>query len=123
MRRYIIFATAGLGLLMSSIDGGVVAVAFPALIKDFGTNLLWAAWTISIYFIAQTMAMPIMGNLSDSLGRKRVFIISLVLFTGSSLRMWPCAQHICAHPIQVRSGHRRGKFSTHCLGYRERYLS
>ncbi len=85
MRRYFIFATAALGLLMASIDGAVVAVAFPNLIKDLGTNLLWAAWTISIYFIAQTMAMPIAGNLSDSLGRKKVFIISLVLFTGSSL--------------------------------------
>jgi len=85
MRRYFVFATAGLGLLMSSIDGSVVAVAFPNIIKDLGTNLLWAAWTISIYFIALTMALPIGGNLSDSLGRKKVFIISLVVFTGSSL--------------------------------------
>lgn len=85
MRRYVIFATAGLGLLMSSIDGSVVAVAFPNLVKDLGTNVLWAAWTISIYFIAQTMAMPIMGNLSDALGRKRVFLFSLLLFTASSL--------------------------------------
>jgi EmrB/QacA subfamily drug resistance transporter len=85
MRRYLIFVAAGLGLLMSSIDGTVVAVALPSLIEDLGTNLLWAAWTISIYFIATTMAMPIAGNLSDSFGRKNVFLISLILFTGSSL--------------------------------------
>ena len=85
MRRYFIFATAGLGLLMSSIDGSVVAVAFPHLIRDLGTNVLWAAWTMSIYFIALTMGLPIGGNLSDSFGRKRVFLFSLVLFTGSSM--------------------------------------
>lgn len=85
MRRYLVFATAGLSLLMSSIDGSVVAVAFPSLIKDLDTNVLWAAWTISIYFIALTMGLPIGGNLSDSLGRKKVFLMSLVLFTGSSL--------------------------------------
>jgi EmrB/QacA subfamily drug resistance transporter len=85
MRPYLVFATAGLGLLMYSIDSTVVAVAFPRFIKDFHTNVLWAAWTISIYYIAVTVAMPLVGKLSDSYGRKRVFLISLLLFTGSSL--------------------------------------
>jgi EmrB/QacA subfamily drug resistance transporter len=84
MRRYLIFFSVALGLLMSSIDSTVVAVAFPNLIKDLGTNVLWAAWTISIYLIASTSVMPLMGNLSDSFGRKRIYLISLVLFTGSS---------------------------------------
>jgi EmrB/QacA subfamily drug resistance transporter len=85
MRRYLIFVSAGLGLLMYSIDSTVVAVAFPSFIKDFDTNVLWAAWTISIYLIAVTSVMPLMGNLSDSFGRKKVFLISLILFTASSL--------------------------------------
>jgi EmrB/QacA subfamily drug resistance transporter len=85
MRRYLIFASAGLSLLMYAIDATVVAVAFPHFIKDLGTNVLWAAWTISIYLVAVTSVMPLMGNLSDSFGRKRVFLISLVLFTASSL--------------------------------------
>ena len=84
MRRYLIFASAGLGLLMYSIDGTAVAVAFPNFMKDFDTNVLWAAWTISIYLIAVTSVMPLMGNLSDSFGRKKVFLISLILFTASS---------------------------------------
>ena len=85
MRRYIIFASAGLSLLMWSIDGQVVAVAFPHLIEDLHTDVLWAAWTISIYVIALTSSMPLMGNLSDTFGRKRVFLLSLILFTASSV--------------------------------------
>jgi EmrB/QacA subfamily drug resistance transporter len=85
MRRYLIFVTVGLGLLMSSIDTTVVAVAFPNFIKDLGTNVLWAAWTISIYLVAVASVMPLMGKLSDSFGRKKVFLISLILFTASSL--------------------------------------
>jgi len=85
MRRYLIFVTAALGLLMYSIDSTVVAVAFPNFIKEFGTNVLWAAWTISIYLIAVTTVMPLAGNLSDSFGRKKIFLISLILFTASSL--------------------------------------
>ena len=85
MRRYFIFISAGISLLMYSIDSTVVAVAFPHFIKDLGTNVLWAAWTISIYLVAVASVMPLMGKLSDSFGRKKVFLISLILFTASSL--------------------------------------
>jgi len=70
---------------MSSIDSEVVAVAFSHFIKDLHTNVLWAGWTISIYLIAFTSSIPLMGNLSDTFGRKRVFLISLILFTASSV--------------------------------------
>jgi multidrug resistance protein len=85
MRRYLIFISAGLCLLMYSIDATAVAVAFPHFIRDLHTNVLWAAWTISIFFIAVTIGMPLAGNLSDSFGRKKVFLISLALFTLGSL--------------------------------------
>ena len=85
MHRYLIFAGAGLSLFMYSIDSTAVAVAFPDLIRDLGTNVVWAAWTMSIYMVAVTSVMPLMGNLSDSFGRKKLFLVSLLLFTGSSL--------------------------------------
>ena len=85
MRRYLVFISAGLCLLMYSIDATAVAVAFPNFIRDLNTNVLWAAWTISIFFIAVTIGMPLAGNLSDSFGRKKVFLISLALFTLGSL--------------------------------------
>ncbi|HME42058.1 MAG TPA: MFS transporter [Syntrophorhabdales bacterium] len=85
MRRYLIFLTSGLSLLMYAIDSTVVAVAFPNFTRDLHTDVLWSAWTISIFFIAGTMAVPLAGNLGDSFGRKKVFLVSLMLFTGSSL--------------------------------------
>ena len=85
MRRYLIFVTASLSLLMYAIDTTVVAVAFPNFTRELHSNVLWSAWTISIFFIAVTMAVPLAGNLGDSFGRKKVFLVSLVLFTGSSL--------------------------------------
>jgi EmrB/QacA subfamily drug resistance transporter len=85
MRRYVVFATVASALLMYAIDSTVVAVAFPVFTRDLHTNVLWSAWTISIFFIAVTIAMPLSGKLSDSFGRKKVFLISLLLFTVSSL--------------------------------------
>ncbi len=85
MRRYLIFGCAGLALLMYSIDGTVVAVAFPNFIRELGSNVLWTAWTISVFLIGVASTMPLAGNLSDNFGRKRIFLISLGLFTFSSL--------------------------------------
>ena len=85
MRRYLIFTTASLGLLMFSIDSTIVAVAFSSFMKDLGVNVIWASWTISIYYIGITTAMPLAGNLSDTFGRKKVFLVSLILFTASSV--------------------------------------
>ncbi len=85
MHRYLVFATVGLSLLMYAIDSTVVSVAFPSFTRDLHSTVLWSAWTISIYFIAVTVTVPLAGKLGDSLGRKKIFLISLVLFTGSSL--------------------------------------
>jgi EmrB/QacA subfamily drug resistance transporter len=85
MRNYLIFFTAGFSIFMYAIDATVIAVAFPDFTKELHASLLWSAWTISIYFIAVTMTMPLAGNFSDSFGRKKVFLFSLLLFTGSSL--------------------------------------
>jgi EmrB/QacA subfamily drug resistance transporter len=84
MPRSLAFANISLGILMASLDVTMVAVAFPHLTRDLGTNILWAAWTMSIYTLAMTMVMPLAGKVSDSLGHKRVFLFSMILFTGSS---------------------------------------
>jgi MFS family permease len=70
---------------MASLDMTMVAVAFPHLTRDLGTNILWAAWTISVYTLAMTMVMPLAGKLSDSVGHKKIFLSSMALFTGSSI--------------------------------------
>ena len=84
MSRSLAFATICLGILMASLDMTMVAVAFPHLTRDLGTNVLWAAWAMSVYSLAMTMVMPLAGKLSDSLGHKRILLFSMVLFTASS---------------------------------------
>lgn len=85
MRPYPIFAAASLSLFMVSMDGTAVAVALPSLIREFDTTVVWAGWTLSIYMIAVASVMPLMGRLSDTFGRKPLYLASLLLFTLSSL--------------------------------------
>ncbi len=84
LRPYLIFTAAGLSLLMVSIDGTAVAVALPYIIREFDTTVVWAGWTLSVYMIAATSVMPLMGRLSDTFGRTRLYVASLLLFTLSS---------------------------------------
>jgi MFS family permease len=97
MRRYLIFISAGLSLLMYSIDSTAVAVAFPHFIKDFGTNVLWAAWTISIYLVAVTSVMPLMGNLSVGIHwgvAKMVVVLIMATGIGAGIAL-PASNNAC----------------------------
>ncbi len=78
--QYIIFITVSLGLLLSSISGTSVAVAFPAIIESFHTSLITAGWVFTIYQIASTIVMPLIGKLSDIIGRKLTFILCLLMY-------------------------------------------
>ncbi len=83
--RYIFFGLAGLGLLMASIDATIVSIAIPSFITSFDTSLSWVGWTLTAYQLVQVIVMPVAGKLSDSLGRKRVFLFCVGCFTVGSL--------------------------------------
>jgi len=84
-RRNLIFAIVSIGLFMASVDQTIVATALSAIEKELHTQINWASWTITIYSLGQVVAMPMAGKISDMLGRKRVFLIAVVVFTVSSL--------------------------------------
>ncbi|MDO8567383.1 MAG: MFS transporter, partial [Dehalococcoidales bacterium] len=85
MRRYLIFASAGIILLLSSIDSTAVAVAYPAIISDFDMSLILAGWVLTSYQLASVTALPLAGKISDSLGRRTTFLGFVSLFAVASL--------------------------------------
>jgi EmrB/QacA subfamily drug resistance transporter len=84
-RRNLIFVIVSIGLFMASVDQTIVATALPAIEKELHTQINWASWTITIYALGQVVAMPMAGKISDMFGRKRVFLVAVVVFTVSSL--------------------------------------
>lgn len=85
MRKYIIFILLGLGLLIVSISGTSVSVAFPAIKADLDTSLILAGWVLSIPQLMSAISMPIAGKISDIIGRKTIFISSIICFILGSL--------------------------------------
>jgi EmrB/QacA subfamily drug resistance transporter len=83
--RFVFFTLAALAVLMSSIDNTIVAVAVPQLTTALDAPLVWVGWTLTAYQLVQVVMLPLAGKLSDSLGRKRVFLVCITLFTVGSL--------------------------------------
>jgi len=85
-RRDLVLIIAGLmtGLLLGAIDQTIVATAGPTIIADLsGLNVY--AWVFSAYILTQTVAMPVFGKLSDLYGRKKFFLLGLVIFIAGSI--------------------------------------
>jgi EmrB/QacA subfamily drug resistance transporter len=86
-RRDVLFTMLAvlLVMLLGSLDQSIVGTAMPRIIGDFH-GLDRYTWVTTAYMLASTVMVPIYGKLSDLFGRKRIFLIGVVLFlTGSAL--------------------------------------
>jgi EmrB/QacA subfamily drug resistance transporter len=84
-RRRLVFAIVSLGLFMAAVDSTIVATALHPIGQSLRSTINWTAWTVTIYQLGQIMAMPLAGKISDQFGRKKVYVLSAVIFTTSSL--------------------------------------
>ncbi|MER7458633.1 MFS transporter [Micromonospora sp. NPDC126480] len=73
------------GSLMVILDGSVVAIALPAIQRDLGFSAAGLAWVVNAYLIAFGGLLLLAGRLGDLLGRRRVFLAGVALFTAASL--------------------------------------
>lgn len=80
------FIVAGLllSILMSSMDNTIVATAMGTIVGDLG-GLDKFIWVTSAYMVAEMAGMPIFGKLSDMFGRKRFFMMGMILFMFGSI--------------------------------------
>ncbi|HUT68525.1 MAG TPA: MFS transporter [Dehalococcoidales bacterium] len=85
MSRYLVFGAVSLSLLLVSISGSAIAVAFPLIISSFDTSLILAGWVLSINQLVATAVMPLAGKAGDIFGGKLTFMVSILIFTIGSL--------------------------------------
>ncbi len=73
------------GFLMIVLDQTIVNVALPSIKNDLGFSQAGLAWVVNAYLIAFGGLLLLAGRLGDLLGRKRIFLIGLAMFTAASL--------------------------------------
>lgn len=82
--RWILVATI-LGSGVAFLDGSVVNVALPAIGRDIGGDLSVLQWVLDAYLLTLSALLLLGGALGDRYGRRRVYVLGLVLFTLASL--------------------------------------
>ena len=83
--RWIALVVLCVGMLMIVLDVTVVNVALPSIQSDLGFAQSSLAWVVNAYLISFGGLLLLAGRLGDLLGRRRVFMSGLVLFTAASL--------------------------------------
>jgi len=71
---YLIFLTVFIDL----IGFGIVIPVLPLYAKDFGATEMQNGWLVGIYSAMQFIAAPLLGKLSDRVGRRPVLLVSLL---------------------------------------------
>ncbi|MFL5905754.1 MAG: DHA2 family efflux MFS transporter permease subunit [Solirubrobacteraceae bacterium] len=84
-RRWIALVVLCVGMLMIVLDATIVNVALPSIQDDLGFSQSSLAWVVNAYLIAFGGLLLLAGRLGDLLGRRRVFLAGLAVFTGASL--------------------------------------
>ena len=85
VHRGLMFTIVSLALIMSSVDGTIVATALHALQAGLHTSINWVGWTLTAYSFGLLLTLPISGKLSARYGHRRVFLWSVAAFTAGSL--------------------------------------
>jgi EmrB/QacA subfamily drug resistance transporter len=83
--RWIALYVLCVGMLMIVLDVTVVNVALPSIQDDLGFSSSSLAWVVNAYLIAFGGLLLLAGRFGDLLGRSRVFLLGVGLFTVASL--------------------------------------
>jgi EmrB/QacA subfamily drug resistance transporter len=83
-RRWIALIVVCMAMLMNALDGSIVNVALPSIQRDLGFSQANLTWVIDAYLITFGSFLLMAGRLGDLIGRKRVFLSGVALFTASS---------------------------------------
>jgi EmrB/QacA subfamily drug resistance transporter len=73
------------GTFMVMLDQTVVNIALPKITTVFGVGVHETQLVVTSYMLALAVIMPATGYLSDTFGTKRLYLITMALFTGGSL--------------------------------------
>ena len=77
--KYWVFGALAIGIFASVVDHGSVNIALPTIAANFQTDLPTIQWVVIIYALTIAALLLPMGRLSDIIGRKRVYVVGMVV--------------------------------------------
>ncbi|WP_029382195.1 MFS transporter, partial [Streptomyces leeuwenhoekii] len=84
-RRLLVLAICCMSLLIVSLDNTVLNVALPSMQRELAATTSGLQWAIDAYTLVLASLLMLAGSTADRIGRKRVFMAGLVVFTLGSV--------------------------------------
>ena len=85
-RPLTVLAVSSLGVFMAFVDATIVNIAFPDIAVSFPeTDISSLSWVLNAYNIVFAAFLVAAGKLADLMGRRRVYLIGLIVFTLASV--------------------------------------
>jgi EmrB/QacA subfamily drug resistance transporter len=84
-RKWWTLFSVAFGLFMIMLDNTVVNVALPSIERDLHISISELEWVVTAYALTFAAFLVTGGKLADLYGRRRIFMVGLVVFTLSSL--------------------------------------
>jgi len=81
---WLIAAAAIIAPFMEVLDTSIANVALPYIAGNLSSSRDEAVWVLTSYLVANAVVLPMSGWISHRIGRKRFYLISILLFTLSS---------------------------------------
>jgi EmrB/QacA subfamily drug resistance transporter len=85
LRRWAALVVVCFGQLMIMVDTTIVNVALPNIQRDLGFSQADLTWVVNAYLIAYGSFLLVAGRLGDLIGRRKVFLAGVFLFTVASI--------------------------------------
>jgi EmrB/QacA subfamily drug resistance transporter len=84
-RKWWTLAAVAFGLFMIMLDNTIVNVALPSIERDLHMTISSLEWVVTAYALTFAALLITGGKLGDYYGRRKMFVVGLVVFTASSL--------------------------------------
>lgn len=82
---WLVMSVTSLGVLLVMINLGALNVALPAIARHFHTGAAISNWILLSYMLINTVFILIFGQFADALGRRKLYLIGMAVFTVVSL--------------------------------------
>ena len=84
-RKWYVMAAVAMGIFLSTIDGTIINVALPTLVRDLNADFPTVQWVMLSYLLTLAILLLTMGRLGDMVGKKPVYALGMVIFTAGSV--------------------------------------
>lgn len=83
-KRILGFTALAIAMFIGTLDSTIINIALPDIMNYFKTGLNDTSWISTIYVLGLSVFMIPASKIADQFGRKKIMLIGLVLFGGSS---------------------------------------